>query len=244
MRVLIVDDEDLARQRMKRFFDDLDDHEVIGEATNGKDALQKIDELKPEIVLLDIRMPGMDGLEVARHLVDVDDPPAIIFTTAYDEYALEAFKVNAVDYLLKPVRLERLESALSKAVKPNKPQWLALNKTDEGKPKQRTHISSRTRQGIELVPIEDVLYFRAEHKYVTVRHPGGEVLIEDPLKELESEFEGDFIRIHRNCLVRHSALQALEKNDESQPCIRLRGISELLPVSRRHLPSVRKIMSG
>lgn len=245
MRILIVDDEDLARQRLKRFLDEMDEHEVVGEANNGADALQKIDSLMPEILLLDIRMPGMDGLEVARHLVDMDDPPAIIFTTAYDEYALEAFKVNAVDYLLKPVRQERLGEALSKAVKPNKPQWLALNKTEEGKPKQRTHISSRSRQGIELVPSDDVIFFRAEHKYVTVRHSNGEVLIEDPLKDLEEEFEDDFLRIHRNCLVRKSALQALEKNEEGQPCIRLRGVDDiLLPVSRRHLPTVRKVMSG
>lgn len=244
MRVLIVDDEDLARQRMKRFFDDLPDHEIVGEAINGKDALEKVESIHPDVILLDIRMPGMDGLEVARHLVDMDEPPAVIFTTAYDEYALEAFKVNAVDYLLKPVRLERLQDALSKTVKPNKSQWMDLNKTDEGKPKQRTHISSRSRQGIELVPVEEVMYFRAEHKYVTVRHINGEVLIEDPLKELESEFEGDFLRVHRNCLVRQSGLQALEKNEEGQPCVRLRGIEELLPVSRRHLPNVRKVMSG
>lgn len=244
MRVLIVDDEDLARQRMKRFFDDLPEHEIVGEASHGKEALEKVESLHPDVLLLDIRMPGMDGLEVARHLVDMDEPPAVIFTTAYDEYALEAFKVNAVDYLLKPVRLERLQDALGKTVKPNKSQWMDLNKTSEGKPKQRTHISSRSRQGIELVPIEDVMYFRAEHKYVTVRHLNGEVLIEDPLKELEEEFEDDFLRIHRNCLVRQSALQALEKNDEGQPCIRLRNIEELLPVSRRHLPNVRKVMSN
>ncbi len=244
MRVLVVDDEDLARARIKRFFDDIEDHEIVGEASNGKMALEKIEEHKPDVILLDIRMPGMDGLEVARHLVDMDDAPSIIFTTAYDEYALEAFRVNAVDYLLKPVRLERLEDALGKVKKPNKSQWMALNQDEEGQPKARTHISSRSRHGIQLVPIEEVLYFRAEHKYVTVRYGDGEVLIEDPLKDLEAEFGDDFFRIHRNCLVRVSSLAALEKNEEGQSCVRLRGIDDLLVVSRRHLPSVRKLMGG
>lgn len=244
MRILIVDDEELARQRIKRFFDDIPDHEIIGEACNGREALEKVDALHPDTLLLDIRMPGIDGLEVARHLVDMDDPPAVIFTTAYDEYALEAFKVNAVDYLLKPVRLERLQEALDKAVKPAKSKWLALNKTQDGTPKARTHISSRTRHGIQLVPIEEVMYFKAEHKYVTVRHKEGEVLIEDPLKELETEFDDEFLRIHRNCIVRRLALQSLEKNDEGQSCVRLRGLDELLPVSRRHLPTVRKAMGA
>lgn len=244
MRILIVDDEDLARQRIKRFFDDITDHEIVGEATNGREALEKVESLHPDLLLLDIRMPGIDGLEVARHLVDMDEPPGVIFTTAYDEYALDAFKVNAVDYLLKPIRLERLEEALNKAVKPAKSKWMALNRDEDGAPKARTHISSRSRHGIELVPIEEVMYFKAEHKYVTVRHTEGEVLIEDPLKELETEFGNEFLRIHRNCIVRRSALQALEKNEEAQSCVRLRGISEILPVSRRHLPSVRKAMGA
>lgn len=244
MRILIVDDEDLARERLRRFVESMPEHQVIAEAVNGRDALEKIAALDPDVVLLDIRMPGIDGLEVARHLVDQDEPPAIIFTTAYDEYALEAFKVNAVDYLLKPIRQDKLEVALSKATRPNKSQWMALNRTEDGKPKVRTHISSRTRHGIQLVPIEEVLFFMAEHKYVTVRHKEGEVLIEDTLKDLENEFEGAFLRIHRNCLVRVSALQALERNEEGIACVRLRGAPDLLVVSRRHLPEVRKAMGG
>jgi two-component system response regulator AlgR len=244
MRILIVDDESLARDRIKRILQEQKEHEVIGEAGNGQEALQKIDALHPEVVLLDIRMPGIDGLEVARHLVDMEEPPAVIFVTAYDDYALEAFKVNAVDYLLKPVRAERLSEALHKALKPNKLQWKSLNRTEDGAPKARTHISSRTRRGIVLVPVGDIYYFRAEHKYVTVRHKDGEVLIEDTLKELETEFGERFLRIHRNCLVAMEYVQALEKNSSCQPCIRLRGVAETLDVSRRHVANVRQMMSG
>lgn len=244
MRILIVDDESLARDRIKRILEELKEHEIVGEAANGQEALEKIEALHPEVVLLDIRMPGIDGLEVARHLVGMDEPPAVIFTTAYDEHALEAFKVHAVDYLLKPVRSERLSEALQKALKPNKVQWKSLNRKEDGSIKERTHISSRTRKGIVLVPIADIFYFRAEHKYVTVRYSEGEVLIEDTLKELETEFGERYLRIHRNCLVARAYLQALEKNSDNQPCIRLRGIPETLEVSRRHVANVRQIMSG
>ncbi len=245
MRILIVDDEALARERVARIVNEQPDHEVVGEAENGQEALRKIDELLPDIVLLDIRMPGMDGLEVARHLVDMDEPPAVIFLTAYDEYALEAFKVHAVDYLLKPLRAERLTEALGKVIKPNKKQWKALNQNEDGTPKARTHISSRTRKGIVLVPVDDILYFRAEHKYVTVRHKDGEVLIEDTLKELEAEFGERYLRIHRNCLISLDDIQALEKNINGQPCIRLRGLEdEALDVSRRHVAHVRQVMNN
>lgn len=243
MRVLIVDDESLARERIKRLSDQLG-YQVIGEASNGQEALEQIDRLHPEVVLLDIRMPGMDGLEVARHLIDLDEPPSVIFTTAYDEYALEAFKVHAVDYLLKPVRLERLEAALNKVSRPNKGQWKALNKKEDGSPKTRTFISSRTRKGIILVPITDIYYFRAEHKYVTVRHKGGEVLIEDPLKDLEAEFGDRYLRIHRNCLVARAYLKALERTSNGQICIRLSGLQETLEVSRRHVAGVRQVMNS
>lgn len=244
MKILIVDDEHLARDRLKRMLEEQNEHQIIGEASNGQEALEKIELLHPEVVLLDIRMPGIDGLEVARHLVGMDEPPAVIFTTAYDDHALEAFKVNAVDYLLKPIRPERLSEALHKALKPNKLQWKSINRKEDGTPKARTHISSRTRRGIVLAPVDDIYYFRAEHKYVTVRYKEGEVLIEDTLKELETEFGDKYIRIHRNCLVARDYLQALEKNSLGQPCIRLRGVPETLDVSRRHLARVRQFMGG
>lgn len=244
MRILIVDDEALARERLRRMLEEETEHTVVGEAGNGQEALQKIETLHPEIVLLDIRMPGIDGLEVARHLVGMEHPPAVIFITAYDDYALEAFQVNAVDYLVKPVRSERLAEALKKAHKPNKVQWKELNRDEEGETKARTHISSRTRRGIILVPIQDVYFFRAEHKYVTVAHQDGSVLIEDTLKELETEFEGSFFRIHRNCLVAKHSIQALEKTAKGKSFLTLKGLEEPLEVSRRHLAGLRQLMSG
>lgn len=244
MRILIVDDEYLARDRLKRILETQTTHEVVGEAANGQQALAQIEQLHPEVVLLDIRMPGMDGVEVARHLADMDEPPAVIFTSAYDEHALDAFKVQAVDYLLKPVRQECLVQALSKALKPNKLQWQALNQAKDGSLKERTHISSRTRLGIVLVPVSDVYYFRAEHKYVTVRHVGGEVLIEETLKALEKEFKNAFMRIHRNCLVATKHFQALEKNGQGMVYLCLREIPDKLEVSRRHLPALRQRMRG
>lgn len=243
MRIMIVDDEHLARDRLKRMLEDQPEHSIIGEAAEGQEALEKIEELHPDVVLLDIRMPGIDGLEVARHLVGMEEPPAVIFTTAYDDYALEAFKVNAVDYLLKPIRPEKLKEALNKALKPNKLQWKSLNRKEDGSPRRRTHISSRTRKGIILVPVEEIYFFRAEHKYVTVRYSGGEVLIEETLKDLESEFEDTMVRIHRNCLVTRNALQVLERDKIGQVYVRLRDIDETLEVSRRHLPRVREIMA-
>lgn len=243
MRILIVDDEHLARARLKRMLEEQPEHSVIGEASDGQEALEQIEALHPDVVLLDIRMPGIDGLEVARHLIGMDEPPAVIFTTAYDDYALEAFKVNAVDYLLKPIRPEKLKDALHKALRPNKLQWKSLNRKEDGTPRRRTHISSRTRKGIILVPIEDIYYFRAEHKYVTVRYKGGEVLVEETLKDLESEFEDSMVRIHRNCLVTRHGLQVLERDKIGQVYLRLKGVPELLEVSRRHLPRIREIMA-
>ena len=242
MRILLVDDENLARERMSRFINEEGTHEIVGEAASGVEALNQIELLKPDVILLDIRMPGMDGMEVARHLLDAEDAPAIIFTTAYDEYAIEAFRVQAVDYLMKPVRSERLFESLDAAHKLNKKQIKELNKLDSGLNKARTHISSRTRQGIVLIPVGDIYYFRAEHKYVTVRHKKGEVLIEEPLKELELEFNSMVLRIHRNCLVARAYLHALEKNSQGQPCIKLLDLDEKLEISRRHLPRVRQIM--
>lgn len=244
MRVLVVDDEHLARERLKRIVEAEPDHTIIGEAANGQEALEKIEALHPDVVLLDIRMPGIDGLEVARHLVGMEEPPAVIFTTAYDDYALEAFKVNAVDYLLKPIRPEKLSEALKKALKPNKLQWRTLNREEDGRPRARTHISTRTRKGIVLVPIDQIYYFRAEHKYVTVRTKENSWLIEDTLKELETEFGERFLRIHRNSLIARDYLVALERNKDGQVTIRLRDLDEVLEVSRRHLANVRRVMGG
>ena len=174
MRILIVDDEQLARDRLARMIDGFAQHEVVGEAGNGVEAVQVASSMQPEVVLMDIRMPGMDGLEAARHIVEIEEPPAVIFCTAYEEHAVEAFDLQAVGYLLKPVRKENLETALGKAQRVNKAQLAALA---EEQPPRRTHISARTRNGIELIPVDDVRYFQADQKYVTVRH--GDVIHAD-----------------------------------------------------------------
>ncbi|MCZ6853256.1 MAG: response regulator, partial [Gammaproteobacteria bacterium] len=167
MRVLIVDDEQLARDRLARMVRDFDAYEVVGEAANGVEAVRLAAETLPELVLLDIRMPGMDGLEAARHFNEFEEPPAVIFCTAYEEHALEAFDLQAVGYLLKPVRKENLGTALAKAQRVNKAQLAAL--ADDGQTR-RSHIVARTRRGIELISIDDIRYFQADQKYVTVRH--------------------------------------------------------------------------
>lgn len=242
MKVLIVDDEQLARDRLVRMVSALEGHEVVGQAGNGSEALARAQELEPDMVLLDIRMPGMDGLETARHLAELDEPPAVIFCTAYEEHAVQAFDLQAVGYLLKPVRRESLTSALDKAQRVNKAQLAALG--TELSPSRRTHISARTRRGIELVPVEDVRYFQADQKYVTVRYGSGEVIIDEPLRELEQEFGDLFLRIHRNSLVAAAHIETLERVGPGQSRVRLKGVDEPLDVSRRHLAAVRKFVKS
>lgn len=238
MRVLVVDDEQLARDRLRRMLDD-SDAECVGEAVNGVDAIEQVNKLLPDLVLLDIRMPGMDGLEAASHIAELEEPPAVIFCTAYEEHAIEAFDVSAVGYLLKPVRRDDLKQALTKAGRVNKAQLQTLSPENEA---VRTHICARTRRGIELVPINDVRYFQADQKYVTVRHAEGELIIDDTLRELEDEFGDRFVRIHRNSLVSVRHIAGLERDDDGHFSVRLADIDELLVISRRHVAGVRKLV--
>lgn len=239
MKVLIVDDEPLARTRMERLLDGLDDIEVVGEAKNGKEALLRSSIVNPDIVLLDIRMPGMSGLETASHLANLKHSPAVIFTTAFSEHALAAFDANAVDYLLKPIRKERLEEALSKARKINRAQLIEIGKQDQAS-QTRTHISAYIGGNLQLVPSEQVFYFQAEQKYVVVRHPEGQMLIDDSLKSLEEEFNERFLRIHRNSLVSIQHIEGLERDTSGKYQIYFRNIEDKLEVSRRTVASVRK----
>ncbi|MFV2055026.1 MAG: LytR/AlgR family response regulator transcription factor [Thiohalomonadales bacterium] len=238
MNILITDDESLARARMRRLIEEDTPHRIVGEAANGKQALLMCGQLTPDVILLDIRMPEMDGLETAYHLSILENPPAVIFTTAYSEHALVAFEREAVDYLLKPIRIERLELALQKAKKINRAQLQALENPAETR-KGRTHISAQSGGSIQLIPVDEIYYFQAEQKYVTVRSKQGEVLIDEPLKSLEEEFGELFLRIHRNALVAIRHLDKLEKGI-GQWKIQLRGIKQSLEVSRRHLTVVRK----
>jgi len=239
MKVLIVDDEQLARDRLARMVSGYDGYEVVGEAANGVQAVQQAAALLPEVVLLDIRMPGMDGLETARHFAELDEPPAVIFCTAYEEHAVEAFNLQAVGYLLKPVRKDNLEAALGKAQRVNKAQLAALSSEQ---PPRRTHISARTHRGVELIPVDDVRYFQADQKYVTVRHAGGEVIVDETLRDLEDEFADHFVRVHRNALVAAHFVTGLDRQTDGHYQIRLRDVDEALDVSRRHVAAVRKFI--
>ncbi|MDH3642770.1 MAG: LytTR family DNA-binding domain-containing protein [Gammaproteobacteria bacterium] len=241
MKVLIVDDEQLARDRLARMVSGFTDYEVVGEAGNGIEAVRQAATLLPEIVLLDIRMPGMDGLEAARHFVEIEEPPAVIFCTAYEEHAVEAFDLQAVGYLLKPVRKENLEGALGKAQRINKAQLAALADDDQ---QRRSHISARTRRGIELIPVDEVRYFQADQKYVTVRHSGGEIIIDETLRDLEVEFGQQLVRIHRNALVAVRHIVGLDRSSDGHYQIRLKDVDESLDISRRHVAAVRKFVKA
>lgn len=238
MRILIADDESLARDRLRSMVELLGE-EVCGEAGNGAETLTACAEQMPDIVLLDIRMPSMDGLEAAQHLAQLDDPPAVIFTTAYDEHALSAFETNAIDYLLKPVRKERLQQALEKAVKLNRVQINAIRNGDDN---GRTHISVNTQGKLQLIPVDDIIYFLADQKYVTVRYKDGQQLITETLKALEDEFKDHFIRIHRNSLVACQYIMGMEKDNAGHAQIIFNDIDDKLEVSKRHVAEVREFI--
>jgi len=241
MKILIVDDELPARSRLRNLVADLQAGEVVAEAGNGQQALTLCQQHQVDVVLLDIRMPGMDGVEAANHLKKLEHPPAVIFTTAYDEYALQAFDAHAIDYLLKPIRKERLQEALKKAGHLTQAQYAAIEEANKKVPQ---YISAHAQGGLKLINIEDVIYFYAEHKYVTVFHKDGQVLIEESLKSLEQKYQGGFIRIHRNALVAINQLQALERSNTGHFSLALKESEQKLDVSRRHLPFVRKLMKS
>lgn len=238
MNVLIVDDEHLARQRLRHMLGETGDHTIVGEAENGEQALLQAQQANPDLILMDIRMPGMDGLEAASYINRLDNPPAIIFTTAYSEHALRAFDTHAVGYLLKPIKQEHLTDAIQSAKRLNRAQLNQLRKDENGD--ARSKICVKIRGSLELVPVSEILYFKADQKYVTLRTFDHEYLIEESLKTLETEFEHLFSRIHRNALVAETAINGLVKNQSGHACITFRDIDDQLEVSRRHLPEVRK----
>ncbi|WP_024930253.1 LytTR family DNA-binding domain-containing protein [Methylophilus sp. OH31] len=237
-RLLIVDDEPLARQRLRDLVGDVGGYEVAGEAANGVEALSILQEVSVDIVLVDIRMPMMDGIELAQHLRGLPQPPKLIFTTAYDHYAVQAFELNAIDYLLKPIRSERLAAALAKAQPLQAAQSQALQPLQE----THNHLSIHERGKVLLVPIADVLYLRAELKYVTVRTRDKSYLLETSLNQLEQIYAAQFVRIHRNALVARAAISGFEKQGISEGeeagetawVVLIKGIPETLLVSRRH----------
>ena len=242
LKVLIVDDESLARSRLRRLLADCraPDAALGGEAANAAEAIAWLQRERFDLALLDIHMPGSDGLALADALRRLPDPPATVFVTAHAEHALRAFELDAVDYLTKPVRLERLQAALAKAARLQAAAPAALPPADS--------LLIQERGRTERVPLAEVLYFKAELKYVTVRTARRSHLLECALSELEERYGGRFMRIHRNALVARSALRALEKHHDPEEgegwAVRLDGVAELLTVSRRQLAAVREAIAA
>ena len=247
LKVAIVDDEAPARSRLRDLLADCAEQlplRVMGEADNGADALALLSAQPADVVLLDIRMPGMDGIETAEHLRKFERPPAVIFTTAYDAYALKAFEVHAVDYLLKPIRAARLLDALGKAraMVPPKAEALAQMRNAP-----RTALSASERGRVHLIPVPGILFLRAELKYVTVRTREREHLVEESLTKLEEEFGNRFVRVHRSCLVARAAIRGFERagaegavGEGGQWEVLLDGCDERIAVSRRQQHIVRE----
>lgn len=247
MKVLIVDDEALARARLKYLLDEMSEVDSAAEAANGRQALLFCLEHTPDVVLLDIRMPDMDGLEVARHLLAQTDKgyaPAIIFTTAFGDHALEAFEIQAMDYLLKPIRRERLLQALHKATQMKQLQLQALLQNEPQEMTARSHLCIRQGEQILLISVHDIYYFQADQKYVSVWYQGQEYLLDESLKALEQEFGDQFIRIHRNALVSRRHLTGLRKSSNGNVLVLMADVERQLEVSRRHLPVVRKLLKN
>ena len=245
LRVMIVDDEAPARRRLRDLLDDCASVmplAVVGEAANGREAMEILHAVTTDLVLSDIHMPEMDGIELARHLLKVPQPPVVVFTTAYHEHALQAFDVNAIDYLMKPVRVQRLLAALQKVprLKP-----ITTTKLDELPASARRFLSVTERSRVVLVPLDEIVYLKAELKYITIRTAAREYLLEESLTKLESEFGNRFVRVHRNCLVARDYIRGFERrvNDDGDSHweVLLNGVPETLPVSRRQQFVVRDV---
>jgi len=240
MRILLADDETLSRERLRDLvLDSASGAEVVGEATNGFEALGLAIKLKPDVVLLDINMPGLDGIRCARELAKLPEGPAVIFVTAHDDFALQAFEVAACDYLLKPVRQERLTAALARTQRFTQGNWERLDALLPEADAVREYICAQRCGEVRLIPLAEILYFHSDQKYTTAKTLTGEALIEDTLKSLEQEFGGRFLRVHRNALVATSRIERLETSHWGGGKLWLRGLAEPLDVSRRCLPGLR-----
>lgn len=245
LRIAVTDDEAPARSRLKDLLEDVAEMlplELLVEAENGRRLLDLIVKQPVDVVLMDIRMPEMDGLETAQHLHKLDEPPHVIFTTAYDDYAISAFELHAIDYLVKPIRLRRLHDALARTRSITRVSLDVLNEVAHD---ARTHLSAQERGKVFLVPVSDIRYLRAELKYVTIRTADREILLEESLSRLEQEFTERFVRIHRNCLVAKEYIEAFEKEaidgSDARWVVRVRDVDETLAVSRRQQHIIRQL---
>jgi len=246
VKILVVDDELLARERLLRLLHKLQPEARCWQAANGEQALALFGEHHPDLLLLDVRMPGMSGIELAERLDEQAQPPAVIFCTAYDQYALEALQHQAVAYLLKPVREAELARALAVAGRVNRVQLAALAALDGSpgsppvRPGQRAHLASQSHRGLETMPVADIRCLLAEQKYVTACSPSAQLLIPDTLKELEREFGDRFLRVHRNALVARAHILRLQRDEDGTWLVVLDGVEHRPVVSRRHLAQVKQ----
>lgn len=248
LKVVIVDDETPARRRLRELLDDCSGAlplVIVGEAASGREALGLLGNAAVDLVLSDIHMPDMDGIELARHLLKLPLPPVLIFTTAYHEHAIDAFEVHAIDYLVKPVRVQRLLAALQKVPRLRPLSGARLDRLPAA---ARRFLSVTERSRVVLVPIEEVIYLKAELKYITIRTAEREYLLEESLTKLEEEFGPRFVRVHRNCLVARDAIRGFERHVSAEGDahweVLLRDVAEALPVSRRQQYIVREIGRG
>jgi two-component system, LytTR family, response regulator AlgR len=256
LRIFIADDEALARGRLKELLADIRGElasAIVGEAASGLEVIDRLPGSAAQVLLLDIQMPGMGGIELARHVCTLENAPAIIFVTAHDRHAVEAFELNALDYLMKPVRAERLASALKKALAAVPAERERIERIERIERLERAATGAREffsiaeRNRIVLVPVGEVLFLKAELKYVTLRTKAGEHLIEEPLVSIEREFAERFVRVHRNCLVARGAIRGFERvagggEEEAHWNVVLDGVAERLPVSRRLWPAVKGVL--
>jgi len=233
LKILIIDDEAPARKRLRRMLDEMRDVQVTGEAATGQDALQMIPLQMPDVLLLDISMPGLSGMKLAQMLQKQDAAPAVIFCTAWSDQAVEAFECDAIDYLVKPVRAERLELALDKARR-----FLTAPDNGSGGSFLRSTVGGK----VKLVPMTEVIYLSAEDKYTTVVHEGGSMVINQSLLELENEHADILVRVHRGILVIKSRIRGLEKAPGGRHLLLLEGCEDCPQVSRRSLPAIRKLI--
>ena len=235
IKVLIVDDEPLARIRLQRLLETKSDIDVVGEARSGREALQMTHQYLPDIVLMDVRMPDMDGLDAARQITKMVPPPAVIFCTAFEDFALRAFDAKAFAYLLKPIKAIELDEALKRAASATRAQ---LNGQASS---HRRHLCSRTHNGLELVAVEQIRLLQADQKYVTAYTAEGETVLSDTLKDIEKEFSQFFIRVHRSALVARNAIEGLTYA-EGHLAVKLRDIPIQPIVSRRLEPKLRQLV--
>lgn len=236
MKVLVVDDEPLARDRLIRFLQDIDEVTQANMASSGMEALEKLESFHADVVLLDIRMPGQSGLEVAAEIKKLAQPPAVIFCTAYDDYALDAFKVNAQAYLMKPIAKAALVEALASCAQLNKAQVQALSLQNDV-----ATINVHNGREKERLPIAEVYYFQADQKYVSLFSARGERIVDESLKTLEERFGEYFVRVHRSTLVQRSRIEKLNRDSEGGIWLKLKDVENPIAVSRRHARDIKKL---